>query len=160
MNKIFQELGNLLFGCIPTILLFVALHYYLKWVLYRPLQRTLDERNGRIAGRKAAAEQVLAAAEQKLAGYEASLRQRRLENYKLIETRRQEALQLGHTHIANARQQASQAMVEARQRLAAQSTEGHAQLRTSAERLAQQIVTKVLHGGARPQLDQAPGVGA
>ncbi len=160
MDKILQELGNLLLGSIPTILLFVALQYYLKWVLYRPLQRTLDARSGRIEGRKAAAEGILAAAEQKLAGYEASLRQRHLENYKLIEGKRQEGLQQGQTQIATARQQAAQATVEARQRLAEQSSEVHAQLRTTAEGLAQQIVAKVLRGNSAAKLDQAPGVGA
>lgn len=160
MDKILQELGHLLLDSIPTILLFVALHYYLKWVLYRPLQRTLDARSGRIEGRKAAAEQILAQAEQKLAGYEAALRQRHLENYKLIESKRQEGLTQGQMQIATARQQAAQATVEARQRLAAQSSDVHAQLRTTAEGLAQQIVAKVLRGQTAAKLDQAPGVGA
>ncbi|MGH9476114.1 MAG: hypothetical protein ACRD1C_07250 [Terriglobales bacterium] len=158
MDQILHQLGHLLFDSIPTIVLFVALHYYLKWVLYRPLRHTLAERRERTEGRRLAAEKILSAAEQKLAGYEASLRQRHLDNYKLIEARRQEGLALGQTHIAAARQEAGKALVAARQELAQQSTEVHKQLHPTAEGLARQIVAQVL----RPERynQPLPGVGA
>ncbi|MGH9466279.1 MAG: hypothetical protein ACRD1Y_02885 [Terriglobales bacterium] len=158
MEQTLHQLVNLLFGSIPTILLFIALHYYLKWALYRPLQRTLDQRSGRIEGRKAAARQLLQTAEQKLAGYELSLRQRHLDNFKLIEAQRLGGMALGQSHIAAARQEAVRTMVEARQHLAEQNTEAHRQLRATAERLAQQIVVQVLRG--QPEMEHpAPGVG-
>ncbi|MGH9488724.1 MAG: hypothetical protein ACRD04_14195 [Terriglobales bacterium] len=158
MQLIFHQLGHLLLGSIPTILLFVALHYYLKWMLYRPLQRTMRERDQRIAGRKEAARLLVERAAQKLAGYESSLRGRRLENFKLIEARRQEGLALGQGHISTARRQAAETMVAARQKLAEQTTNAHTHLRASAESLAQQIVAQVLR--PQPAKQPAPGVGA
>lgn len=157
MDLILKQLGHLLFDSIPTIVLFVALHYYLKWVLYKPLRRTLTERRERIEGRKHVAEGILAIAEQKLAGYETALRQRHLENYKLIEAKRQEGLALGQTHIASARQEAGKAMVAARQQLAEQSTEVHGHLRNTAEGLAHQIVAQILRPNRQ---NQTPAVGA
>lgn len=156
MGHTLHQLGQLLFDSIPTILLFVLLHYYLKWMLYKPLRATLAARAEQIEGRQATARRLLQSAEQKLADYEENLRARRAENYKLIDARRQEGLKLAQQHLADARQQSAQAMAQARQKLADETSQAHAQLRGAAESLAGQIMTQVL----RPAHEKAPGVGA
>ncbi len=159
MQVVLQQLGQLLFDAIPTIILFVLLHFYLKRVLYRPLQAVLSQRTERIDGRLAAARALIEQAEQKLAGYEAALRARRVENYKHVEARRQAALALGQQRLAQARHQSGQAALEARQQLAAQSETARRSLQAGAEVLAGQIMTQVLGGGARrPAV--SPGAGA
>jgi F-type H+-transporting ATPase subunit b len=156
MGHTLHQLGQLLFDSIPTLLLFVLLHYYLKWMLYKPLRATLAARAQQIEGRQAAAQRLLASAEQKLADYEDKLRARRAENYKLIDARRQQGLTLAQQHLAEARQQSAQAMAQARQKLADETTQAHAQLRGAAEGLAAQIMTQVLRSAG----EKAPGVGA
>lgn len=156
MGQTLHQLGQLLFGSIPTILLFVVLHYYLKWMLYQPLRQTLAARAEQIQGRQAAAQKMLASAEQKLAEYERQLQARRAENYKLIDARRQAGLGLGQQQLATARQQTAQAMAAARQQLAEQAAGAQAQLRGAAEGLAGQIMAQVLRTGS----EKAPGVGA
>src|SRR5665213_3512809 len=118
MGQTLQQLGQLLFDSIPTIIIFVLLHVYLKRVLYRPLRQVLGARTAHIEGRLEAARQTVAAAEQKLAGYEETLRQRRIESYRGIEARRQAALGEGQALLATARHEAAQALVHARQELA------------------------------------------
>jgi F-type H+-transporting ATPase subunit b len=146
MDSTFQQLGQLLFRSIPTILIFVALHFYLKWVLYRPLQATLAARAEKIEGKLAAARQTGEQAAKRLAGYEEALRQKRIEGYHRVEARRQEALGLGQKQLADARHQAARAMVEARQHLAAQGEATRAHLQATAETLAGQILGQVLSG--------------
>lgn len=153
-----HQLGQLLFAAIPTVLIFVGLHFYLRKVLYGPLQRVLAARRERIEGRQEAAQKAQAAAEAKLAGYEDALRQRRQENYRRIEAKRQAGLAASVETLNAARQQAAQAQVAARQQLAAETAQARGQLQASAEGLAQQILQQILGGNAHRRT--APGAGA
>lgn len=146
MPSVAHRLGILLLDSTPTIILFVLLHYYLRSVLYQPLQRVLGERSTLIEGKLEKAGQVTAAAEQKLSSYEEAVRQQRLKNYQHLETQRQQALQEGQAALATARQQASKSMVEARQQLAAETTEARRHLEGSSEVLASKIMDQVLRG--------------
>ena len=158
MQIVLQQLGQLLFDSIPTILLFVLLHFYLKRVLYRPLQQVLRQRSERIEGRLEAARKLVEQAETALAGYEATLRARRIENYRQVEARRQAALALGQQRLAQSRHDSAQAAVHARVELAAQTEEARRHLQSSADVLAGQIVNQMFSHATRPAA--APGAGA
>jgi len=160
MAQTFQQLARLLLGSIPTIILFLLLHFYLKAVLYRPLRRMLGERHARIEGRQATAAALAAQAEQKLATYEEALRQRQIANYRHIEAQRQAALTQGQAALEQARHQSAHTLVEARQALATQSAEARAHLRGAAEALADQIMTQVLSPAMHRKSAGLPGVGA
>lgn len=163
MPSVAQRLGTLLLDSVPTIILFVLLHYYLRSVLYRPLQRVLGERSSLIEGKLAKAHQVTAAAEQKLAGYEEAVRQQRLQNYRHLEAQRQQALQEGQTALATARQESAKSMVEARQQLAAETTAARRHLEGASDALATQILEQVLRGLAHnssPKAMAEPGAHA
>lgn len=160
MSAQLQKLGQLLFNSIPTIILFVLLHFYLKRVLYRPLRQVLAARAARIEGRQEAAQKLLAEGEAKLASYEDSLRQQRMENYRHIESRRQAGLAESQKALVEARQKAAQALVEARQQLAAETAQVRAQLQGSAEELAGQIMTQVLRNSKSSGKTLMPGASA
>ena len=157
MAQTLYQLYQLLFDSLPTILIFVVLHFYLKRVLYRPLREVLSARGARIEGGQQAARTTLEAAEAKLAAYEAARRRQQVEAYRRIEVRRQEALAASQHGLAEARHQAAHALLAARQQLAEENTQARAQLQGAAETAAQQILTQVL-GHARPM--GTPGVGA
>jgi|SRR6185437_4070973 len=160
MAQTFQQLARLLLGSIPTIIIFLLLHFYLKAVLYRPLRKVLSERHARIEGRQAAAASLTTQAEQKLATYEEALRQRQIANYKQIEAQRQAALAQGQAALDQARHQSAHGLVEARQALATQSAEARAHLHAAAEALADQIMAQVLSPAMHRKSAGHPGVGA
>jgi len=159
MGQTFHQLGQLLLSSVPTILIFVLLHFYLRGVLYKPLRQMLSARAARIEGRQATARQTLTQAEEKLAGYEAKLRQRRQENYQRIESQRQAGLAVSQTNLTEARKQSAHALLEARQQLAGETATARVQLQAGAEALAGQILQQMLTGGGVTR-QTAPGAGA
>lgn len=144
MDQTLHQLGELLLGSIPTILIFLVLHLTLRRVLYRPLQGVLTARTERIEGRLAAARQQFQLAEEKLKQYEASLRQARQENYRRIDERRRTALAECQQVLETARHQAADAVVAAREEIAADSARARAQLQAEVETLATEVAAAVL----------------
>jgi F-type H+-transporting ATPase subunit b len=144
MDQTLHQLGQLLLGSIPTILIFVVLHLLLRRVLYAPLQRTLQERTNRIEGRMQAARQQFQLAEEKLAQYEAQLREARLANYRRIDERRQAALTECQQILDEARRQSTDAVVAAREQIASDAARVRAQLQGEVETLAGEVTASVL----------------
>lgn len=144
MSQTFAQLGQLLLGAIPTIIIFGLLHLYLRAVLYKPLRQTLAARSARIEGRLELARQHTEAAEAKLRQYEESVRQARAEGYRGIEKRRKEAGQVAQENLAQARKQNVATLAHALQQLAGESTRAQNNLRESSETMAAQIAGQVL----------------
>lgn len=144
MDQTLHQLGELLLGSIPTILIFLVLHLTLRRVLYRPLQGVLAARTERIEGRLENARQQFQLAEEKLKQYEASLRQARQENYHRIDERRRAALTECQQVLDEARRQAADAVVAAREEIAADSARARAQLQAEVETLATEVAAAVL----------------
>ena len=44
MDATLHALGEILLKAVPTVLLVVVLHFYLKYVFFRPLKKVLAER--------------------------------------------------------------------------------------------------------------------
>ena len=63
MNEILQQIGALLLGAIPTILLFVVLVAAYQLLVQGPLNRTLAERRARTEGAVEDAHKAIAQAE-------------------------------------------------------------------------------------------------
>ncbi len=158
MDQLSRQLGALFIGSVPTILIFIVLHFYLRGVLYRPLQRVLRERKTRTEGELEIARQKMSLAEQKLREYEAAIQATREANYQLLTERRQQALHQGQQTLAEARQQAETALQAARQQVAEQVTSARQQLNNEARQLSTQVINAVLETGAASAVN--PGVGA
>src|SRR5271169_1780660 len=75
MEQTLQALSGILLKAIPTVILLLILHFYLKAMLFKPLQKVLKQREALTAGARHAAEQSLVAAERKAAEYEAKFRE-------------------------------------------------------------------------------------
>src|SRR5215475_4677341 len=93
MEQTIQALGGILLKAIPTVVILIFLHFYLKFMLFKPLAKVLKERDALTAGARKAAEQSLAAAERKAQEYEAKFRDARAEVYKQQEETRKVWLQ-------------------------------------------------------------------
>src|ERR1039457_6198306 len=87
MQEIIQQLGTLLLGAIPTILLFIVLVLAYQFLVQGPLTATLKERRARTEGAEEKAHQAIAQAEDLAAKYAEQLRQARGELFKAREAR-------------------------------------------------------------------------
>lgn len=76
---ILTQLGGLVLGSVPTIVLFVLLIVAYNVLVRKPLAKTLADRNARTGGAVEQAREAIAAAEQKTALYEEKLRAVRME---------------------------------------------------------------------------------
>ena len=146
MDVVLRSLGGLLLKAIPTFLLIVLLHLYLKRMFFRPMARVIEERYQATEGARKAAEERLAKAAGKAAEYEASLRAARGEIYREQEELRQSLRQDQARAIAEARQSAGAGAKEASRQLAVELEAARQSLALQTESLASQIADSVLHG--------------
>src|SRR5579862_9627962 len=87
MDEIVQQVGALLLGAVPTILLFVVLVAAYQLLVQGPLTRVLAERRARTQGAVENAQKAIAEAEAKANEYADKLRQARAEIFKMREQR-------------------------------------------------------------------------
>jgi F-type H+-transporting ATPase subunit b len=155
MDQILKQLGELLFGAIPTVVLLLTLYALYHVLVHVPLQKVLAERHARTEGAVQKARADIAAAEAKTAEYEQKLRDARTAIYKAQEDRRKLADQARAHAISEARNRADAKVAEARKGIQAESAIAQAGLKAEAERLADEIVAALLRAagvGARPVL--------
>ena len=87
MNDILQQLGGLVLGSVPTMILFIALVGLYGVLVRRPLDRVLAERRARTVGAVEQARGAISAAEGKTADYEQRLRTAKQEIFAAREER-------------------------------------------------------------------------
>src|SRR5215813_5387817 len=85
MDETLRQLGGILLRAVPTFIIVVLLHFYLKIIFFKPLQQVLRQRYEATEGARKLAEASLAKASEKAAEYEAALRAARAETYKELE---------------------------------------------------------------------------
>ena len=143
-QKTLKQLGELLLGAIPTVILVTLLYGLYKVIVHRPLRRVLDERHSKTEGAVERAKADIAAADARTSEYEQRLREARARLFQAQEAKRQAALQARANAVNQARNQA-QAQVEAakgdieKDRAAAEKG-----LQAEAAALAQEIDRRVL----------------
>lgn len=144
MDAILHSLGGLLLKALPTFLLFLLIHFYLKAVFFRPMEKVLQQRYDATEGARLAAETSLAKAAEKAAQYEAALTKARTEVYGEIETMRQALQEERAVLIRQARASADETVRQAKADLEAQAAVLRRQLESEADALADEIVYTVL----------------
>jgi F-type H+-transporting ATPase subunit b len=156
MEKILSQLGGLLLGAVPTVILLITLMVLYKLILHDKLVAVLAERRARTEGAVQKAKADLAAAEAKTAEYENRLREAKVALYKIQETRRKQLLDARAATVAEARAAADARVKEARAGIEKDMQGARATLAAEGEKLAAEIVRVVLSprrtpaaGGAR-----------
>src|SRR4051812_3696492 len=81
MDATLHQLAQILLQGLPTFFLVLFLHFYLKSVFFKPLEKMLHERKEATEGARKQAADSLARAEAKAAAYEESIRAARSEIY-------------------------------------------------------------------------------
>ena len=144
MESVLTALGGLLLRAVPTVLIFLFLHFYLKAVFFKPLEKALAERKAATEGVRRAAADALAEAERKAAEYEEALRKIRGQLAREQEELRKAWQDEQSAALAEARRQAEAMIVEARARVAQEGEAARLELRAEAERLAEEITRAML----------------
>ena len=146
MEQTLHALAGILQKAVLTVGLLLLLHFYLKAMLFGPLEKVLKERDQLTKGARKAAEQSLAAADKKTQEYEAKLREARGEVYKEQEEIRRRWLEDQASEVAQARERNAAAVRKAREEIAAEAAEARRNLTESSGALADEIATAVLAG--------------
>jgi F-type H+-transporting ATPase subunit b len=144
MDETLRQLGELLLGSIPTVIMLVLLYAIYSVVVHKPLARLLAERRAKTEGAVEKARADIAAAEAKTSEYEQRLRDARLALFKSQEAGRQAALQARSQAVAAARARAQDQVKQAREAIEREKIAAQEGLQTESARLATEIVRTVL----------------
>ena len=144
MQETLQALGGILLKAIPTVILLIVLHFYLKAVLFGPLDRVMQKRRELTEGARKTAEDSLAAATRKAEEYEAKLRDARAAVYKQQEEIRKRWLEEQTQQVAEARARSEAAVKAAREAIAQDAAAARKSLQDTSAAVADQIVATVL----------------
>ena len=144
MDPLLKQVGDLLLGAVPTVVIFLLLYAIYTSLVGNPLRRTLDERRKRTEGAVIKARADIAAAEAKTQDYEQRLREARLVIFKAQEVRRQAAQKARAGAVAEARERAQQQIREARTAIGADIAVARQSLQGESESLASEIIRTIL----------------
>jgi F-type H+-transporting ATPase subunit b len=148
MEDTLRALGEILLKAVPTFLLVIFLHFYLKKMFFKPLERVLRQRFELTEGARKLAEQALERASARTAEYEAAIRAAKSEIYQAQEKFYKQLQDSQSAQIAAAKQVAEAGIREAREQLAADVKATKATLAQASESLATEIADKLLRGTA------------
>ena len=144
MQQTLQSLAEILLKAIPTAVLLLALLFYFRAVLFGPLEKILKQRDELTAGTRHAAMKSLKLAEEKIAEYDAKMRDAHSEVYRQQEEIRRGWLADQASQIASARDSSAASVKTAKEEVAKEMFVARATLSESASALADQVVSSVL----------------
>ncbi len=150
MEETLRQLGGLVLGAIPTIVLFVLVYVAYRFLVHNPLERILEERRQRTEVAMERARADIGAAEAKALDYEQRLREARVAVFKAQEARRQRAVETRTAAVLEARKAAEIKVRAAKASLEQDVVSAKAGLQGEAERLANEIVRTILKPVAVP----------
>lgn len=130
-----------LFLHIAIILLMVFL---LNRMLFRPVNRVLEERDKHTHGRSNEAHETVRRVEQSLLRYENSLREARAEGYQLLERQQAEAAEERRRRLSHVREEVDASVGEQKRVIMEQSEVARLSLEGEARRAAATISAQVL----------------
>jgi F-type H+-transporting ATPase subunit b len=151
MEQTLRQLGELLLGAIPTVVLLLALYGLYHVLLHKPLEAVLAERRKRTQGAVEQARADIAMAANRATEYENRLREARLAVFKALDSRRKQAVEARAAAVAQARERAQQQIAVAKAQLEQDTAEARATLGASSDSIASQIIQTVLQSaGSAP----------
>lgn len=134
---------------IPTVCLFLLIYFYLKSMLFEPLEKVLKQRDVLTEGARKAASESLAAAERKQQEYEKKFTEARAEVYRSQEEIRRRWLDQQAAQLAEARKHAEETVRLAREQVAGEAASARENLALPSAALAEEIAQAVLARRAR-----------
>jgi F-type H+-transporting ATPase subunit b len=148
MEATLHALGGILLKAVPTFLLIVLLHFYLKGVFFKPLQKVLRQRYEATEGARKLAAESLERATAKTAEYQAAMRAARAEIYQAQEQAHKRLQEGEFAELTAARRRAEAAVEEAKAQLSSDVEAAKAGLARDSDLLADQIAESILRRNA------------
>jgi F-type H+-transporting ATPase subunit b len=157
MDTTLRQVGELLLGAIPTIIILLLLYAIYSLLVRKPLVRILNQRRERTEGAVLKARADVAASEARTRDYEERLREARIAIFKTQEVRRQQAQQARTEALAQARARAQEQIREARAAIEQDMSAARGGLQAEVDKLAAEIIRTVLRpAGAAPAIGGQP----
>jgi len=148
MEATLHALSGILLRAIPTFLLVVLLHFYLKYMFFKPLDKVLKARHEATEGARQRAAESLQRAAANTAEYEAALRAARAEVYQSQEQLHKRLQEEQAAQVQAARAEAEATVRQAKEQLAAEVAHAKSDLEAQADALASQIADTILDRSA------------
>jgi F-type H+-transporting ATPase subunit b len=144
MDDTLRQLGELLLGAVPTVILLALLYALYTAIVHKPLRRVLEERRSKTEGAVEKSRAEIAAAEARTAEYEQKLREARAAVFRAQEARRQTALQARTNAVNEARTKAQAQVQAAKKDIESDRVAAQDGLQAEVASLAQEIMRRVL----------------
>ena len=126
------------------IAIIITMVFALNRLLFRPVNRVLDERERRTRGRSGEAHEIIQRVKESLLQYENSLRQARAESYRLLEQQQSEASGERQRKVVMVRKEIEEEIEEQKREIQAQADDARVALEGEARRAAATISSQVL----------------
>jgi F-type H+-transporting ATPase subunit b len=144
MEQTLHQLGELLLGAIPTMVLLLSLYGLYHGIVHKPLEAVLAERRKLTQGAAEQARADIAAAAQRAKDYETHLREAQLAIFKSLDNRRKQAIEARAAAVAQARERAHQQIAQAKAQIEQEAAGARATLEQESDRIANQIIGTIL----------------
>lgn len=139
---------NVDWSIIPAILIFVLTVVILNYVFFRPLTKVQQEREMRTTGLMSQTQRNLAHRLHLFDQYQATIRNARMDGYRLVELARSSALLRRKEALDRARISAEQLTRDARDAIQAQVSAAKVRLELDAQEMARRIAWAILRRSA------------
>jgi F-type H+-transporting ATPase subunit b len=154
MDEILNQLGGLVLGSVPTMVLFLLLVVAYGLLVRRPLDKVLAERRARTSGAVEQAQSAISEAEAKTADYEDKLRKAKADLY----TAREKRLKLWSAErdqaLAAARAATTEKVETAKAEIEQSVAIAQLQIEGMSAELSEKILRAVMPAGTRPEAAQ------
>jgi F-type H+-transporting ATPase subunit b len=144
MDQTLRQLGELLLGAVPTVILLALLYALYATIVHKPLRRVLDERRSKTEGAVERSRADIAAAEARTSEYGQRLREARATVFRAQEARRKAALDARAAALNEARSKAQAQVQDAKADIEKDRDAAQNGLQAEAQSLAAEIVRRVL----------------
>lgn len=148
MDEILHQLGELVLGSVPTMVLFILLTAAYSVLVRRPLERVLAERKARTSGAVEQARGAMAAAEAETSAYEEKLRNAKREIFQARELKLKRWNEERDAAIAEVRAASQQRIQAARREIEESGAEARTKIESLSGELSSMILDAVMPGTA------------
>jgi F-type H+-transporting ATPase subunit b len=144
MDQTLRQLGELLLGAVPTVILLALLYVLYATIVHKPLRRVLEERRSKTEGAVEKSRADIAEAEARTSEYEQRLREARATVFRAQEARRKTSLDSRTAALNEARNQALAQVQAAKADIQKDRDVALGGLQAEAQSLAVEIMRRVL----------------
>lgn len=147
MDVILKQLGELVLGAVPTMVLFILLVIAYGVLVRRPLVQVLADRRARTVGAVEQAKGAIAAAEAETSAYEEKLRKAKAEIFEARERKLKQWNDERDAALEQARQASQEKVRAAKQGIDQSISDARAHIESSSADLSARVLSAVLPAG-------------